>query len=63
MLKLLRQLCSDQRGASSVEYGLILSMIVLAMITALGNVANESNAMWSGIKNRSAEASEKARGG
>ena len=62
MRRLLRQLCCDQRGASSVEYGLILSMIVLAMITALGGVANESNSMWTNIKNRAADASAKARG-
>ena len=52
----LRQICRDETGATAIEYGLILAMIVLAMMAALGNVADESNSMWGNIKDRSSEA-------
>ena len=35
-----------ERGATAVEYGLILAMIVLAMIAALNNVATKTTGMW-----------------
>lgn len=60
MLTLLRQICRDQAGAAAIEYGLILAMIVLAMMAALGNVAEESDTMWTNIKDRSSEAIDAA---
>jgi pilus assembly protein Flp/PilA len=56
MSEFFRKLLRDERAASAVEYGLILAMIVLAMLTALGNFANESSAMWSNVHQRSANA-------
>jgi len=38
-----------QRGATAVEYGLILAMICLAMIAALSNVANKTIGMWNNV--------------
>jgi pilus assembly protein Flp/PilA len=38
-----------QRGATAVEYGLILALICLAMITALSNVANKTIGMWNNV--------------
>jgi len=61
MLTLLRQICRDQTGATAIEYGLILAMIVLAMMAALIGVADESNSMWTTIKDRSSEAVDAAR--
>lgn len=46
MFELCRNILKDTRGASAVEYGLILSMIVIAMISALQTVANEVTTMW-----------------
>lgn len=40
-----------QRGATAVEYGLIIAMVVLAMIGALSEVASKTNGMWSRISN------------
>lgn len=40
-----------ERGATAVEYGLIIAMIVLAMITALNNVANKTTGMWNNVSN------------
>jgi len=40
------ELLKDQRGATAVEYGLILAMVFLAMIAAVGGVANTTTGMW-----------------
>ncbi|HUQ14180.1 MAG TPA: Flp family type IVb pilin [Novosphingobium sp.] len=61
MLTLLRQIHRDETGAAAIEYGLILAMIVLAMMAALGNFANESNSMWTNIKDKTEEAVDRAR--
>lgn len=37
------------RGATAVEYGLIIAMIVLAMIAALNNVATKTIGMWNNV--------------
>lgn len=54
--KLLTCLAQDQRGATAVEYGLILSLIVLAMMAALGNVATETIEMWGNVSTKVANA-------
>jgi pilus assembly protein Flp/PilA len=38
-----------QRGATAVEYGLILALVVLTMLTALSNVANKTVGMWNNV--------------
>jgi pilus assembly protein Flp/PilA len=43
------RLARCQRGATAVEYGLIIAMIVLAMIAALNNVANKTIGMWNNV--------------
>ena len=46
----------DERGATAVEYGLIISMIVLAMVGALIEVAGATGNMWNKVSERSEEA-------
>ena len=46
----------DERGATAVEYGLIISMIVLAMVGALTNMAGVTGNMWNTVSERSREA-------
>lgn len=41
----------DQRGATAVEYGLILAMIFLAMVGAVGAFASSAIDMWDYISN------------
>jgi len=43
------RLARCQRGATAVEYALIIAMIVLAMIAALNNVANKTIGMWNNV--------------
>ncbi|AYO76223.1 MULTISPECIES: Flp family type IVb pilin [Sphingobium] len=38
-----------ERGATAVEYGLIIAMVVLAMIAALNNVATRTTGMWNNV--------------
>jgi pilus assembly protein Flp/PilA len=47
---LLKSLCRDTRAATAVEYGLIITMVVLAMVAALQDVANEIISMWQGVE-------------
>ena len=42
----------DQRGATAVEYGLILAMIFLAMVGAIGAFATATTEMWGYISNQ-----------
>jgi pilus assembly protein Flp/PilA len=56
MVQLLKKLIGDVRAATAIEYGLILVMIVLAMMTALTGFAGESIAMWEGVASKTAEA-------
>ncbi|MFC3442071.1 Flp family type IVb pilin [Sphingobium rhizovicinum] len=38
-----------ERGATAVEYALIIAMIVLAMLAALNSVANKTVGMWNNV--------------
>ena len=49
VVSLIKRLFRDTRAASAVEYGLIISMIVLAMVGAIQGVAAETISMWNGV--------------
>jgi pilus assembly protein Flp/PilA len=44
-----QRLLRDERGATAIEYALILAFIFLAMIAALGGVAGSTNRMWTDV--------------
>jgi pilus assembly protein Flp/PilA len=54
MLERIRRIQKCDQGATAVEYGLIVTLIVIAMTASLGTVANGTQAMW---KNVSSEVS------
>lgn len=58
MLKLLR----DQRGATAVEYGLIVGLIVIGIMAGLQTFAGGAIGMWNYVSTTSTEAMEKAEG-
>lgn len=60
MLKMLRNLTQDKSGATAIEYGLIVSLIVIAMIVSLQGVATESTAMWTTVSQKTADAIDAA---
>jgi pilus assembly protein Flp/PilA len=45
-----RKLRGDARGASAIEYGLILSLVVLAIMAAVSGVAGETLKMWNHVE-------------
>lgn len=49
---LLRRLFGDPRGATAVEYGLILAMVVLAMFGALQATGAQTGSMWNNISTK-----------
>ena len=52
----LKHIGNDNSGATAVEYGLIVSLIVIAMVGALQGVANETVNTWSEVESASVEA-------
>jgi len=47
-----KNLLQDDRGASAIEYGLIAALIVLAMISALTQLASSTTDMWNDVSNK-----------
>lgn len=46
----IKDIGSDNSGATAVEYGLIVSLIVLAMVGALQGVATATSDTWSEVE-------------
>ena len=42
----------DDRGATAIEYGLIVALIVIAMMAALQGVADQNNGLWATVTNK-----------
>lgn len=57
MIDLLKKLYLSDKGATAVEYGLILALIALAAIVAITGVANETVGMWDDVANQVTEVS------
>jgi pilus assembly protein Flp/PilA len=49
MWKQLGKLSRDQRGATAVEYGLILALIFLAVVGAISLLATKTIDMWNHV--------------
>ena len=49
--KILRKLCVDQRGATAIEYGLIVALIAVAIIGALEGLGGGVGGMWGKLSN------------
>jgi len=49
MGKVLSAILRDSRGATAVEYALILTLIVVAMIASLTGVATKTISMWNNV--------------
>ncbi|WP_370188748.1 Flp family type IVb pilin [Qipengyuania sp.] len=50
MGKFLRNLGRDTRGATAVEYGLILALVFLAMVGGIQAFGTSATTMWSNIE-------------
>ncbi len=58
MLKLFRSIFGSEKGATAVEYGLIAALIVIAMMTALSNVAGSTTNMWNDVSDQITSSTE-----
>lgn len=47
----LGKIVRDERGATAIEYGLIVSLIVIAMVGALGVLGGATGNTWSNVSN------------
>ncbi len=54
-LRTQRCLLADERGAAALEYGLIVSLVVIAMLSALQGVASTTTGLWNTVANVLAE--------
>jgi pilus assembly protein Flp/PilA len=52
MIHVLRQLARSRRGATAVEYGLIVAVIVITMVAALQGLANTTSGMWNNVSDK-----------
>ena len=52
----LKHIGNDNSGATAVEYGLIASLIVIAMIGALQGVSTVTDEAWTKVQTESVEA-------
>ena len=46
LMIMLRRLLHENRGATAVEYGLIVALLVIAIITAMHSVADQNTGLW-----------------
>ena len=53
---ILTALLRDQRGATAIEYGLILALIFLAMVGALQAFGGGADGLWAKVSSRVTEA-------
>jgi len=52
MLKKMKALLRDTRGGTAIEYGLIISLVVITMVTAFTQLANTTTGMWGNVNNK-----------
>jgi pilus assembly protein Flp/PilA len=50
MYSLIKQFAQDERGATSIEYGLIAAGIGVAVITLVGQVGSEIFSIFDGLR-------------
>lgn len=62
MINFLKTLGSDTRGATAVEYGLILALMFLAMVGAVEAFGNVTIDMWTNVSSKVSAATNDAAG-
>lgn len=50
-LEKVRTLLEDDDGVTSVEYAVVLAMILMTILGAIGSTGQETGRMWSRIEN------------
>jgi pilus assembly protein Flp/PilA len=52
MFKFWRAFARNNRGATAIEYGLIVSLIFVAIIVAINGAATQTIRMWNNVATR-----------
>ncbi|MCP5397620.1 MAG: Flp family type IVb pilin [Sphingomonadaceae bacterium] len=60
MMHFLKRLGKDASGATAIEYGMILALVFLAIVSSVNAFGNEAISMWTTIGGKVSEASKKA---
>ncbi|QYU70955.1 Flp family type IVb pilin [Leptolyngbya sp. 15MV] len=55
---ILKRIGRDTSGATAIEYGLIVSLVVIACIGAFESVADSNTGLWATVTNKTSEAME-----
>lgn len=55
----MRRLLRDTRGATAVEYGLIVALLVIAIIVSMKGVANQNTGLWAVVTGKITTATSK----
>jgi pilus assembly protein Flp/PilA len=55
--KLYGRLVRDRKGATAVEYGFILALIVIAIIASIQGLASATTGMWTNVSDKVQKAS------
>ena len=55
-IRTLRRIRSDKRGATAIEYGLIVALIAIAAMGGITALGGGANGMWGRLDNRVTEA-------
>ncbi len=50
------QVLQDRRGATAIEYGLILAFVVIGMIVGLTALGGATSGMWNNVSDKVANA-------
>ncbi len=60
MFRILQELARDRRGATAIEYGLLLLVMAVGIMGSLSGFADASTTMWNDVRDKSQEAIDKA---
>jgi len=52
MKNLVKRFANDESGATAIEYGLIAAGIGVAIVTTVGGVGSQLNAMFTTVKSK-----------
>lgn len=53
---IIQRIGRDTSGGNAIEYGLIVSLVVIACMGAFESVANENTGLWATVSNKTSEA-------
>ena len=56
MTRRLIKLTGDMRGATALEYGLIIALIVIAIVVGLSAMGGGNSGMWGSMANKAGNA-------